>query len=87
MLGPVRDAAGTTRLAIDLHGALASLPCLATCRPLQAAAGGANTRKAPGGAREAFDLAGELVLVKGARFQKYSPLYQGEWTEREQAAA
>ena len=98
VLVPVEAEDGGTHLAIDLHGALASLLRLATGKPVAAEG---QTQKAPHKAghgapssvrpteadQQAIDIASELVLVAGARFQKYSPLYKGGWLGSEKLAA
>ena len=51
VLVPVETEEGGTRLAIDLHGALASLLRLATGQPAQAAAGTAKSPREGGGCK------------------------------------
>lgn len=82
VLVPVDAEGDGTRLAIDLHGALAGLLRLATGQPLHAVA---QTQKAPRTAGcdertdgrpadtdlQAADLDGELVLVAGTRNYRY----------------
>ncbi|WP_052042177.1 recombinase zinc beta ribbon domain-containing protein [Paracoccus sphaerophysae] len=75
VLVPVETAEGASRLVIDLQGDLAGLLSLATSRRIAPATSTRNA-KAPGGVAGAVDIVGELVLVAGARFQKYSPLYE-----------
>jgi site-specific DNA recombinase len=84
VLVPVETEDGGTRLAIDLHGALASLLRLATGQPVHALRTPATgTQKAPreagrdgqssvapsGADLQAVDLTDELVLVAGAGFE------------------
>ena len=80
VLVPVKTEDGGRRLAIDLHGALASLLRLATGQPVH---GVTLTQKAPreagrdgqssvapdGANLQAVDVAGGLVLVAGAGFE------------------
>ena len=66
VLKPDPNSAG---LQIDLHGALASLLRLATGQPVAEPQRRAKHRNAPGVSTEAFDDAGELVLVAGTGFE------------------
>ena len=56
-------------LAIDLHGALASLLRLATGAAVYGDAGDKNAFKACEINSQAFGITGELVLVAGAGFE------------------
>ena len=56
-------------LAIDLHGDLAALLCLATGQPIQAIPQSAHANAAPGERRGAVEGVDELVLVAGAGFE------------------
>ncbi|WP_096787955.1 recombinase family protein [Rhodobacter sp. CZR27] len=73
VLTPVMGPDGKTELAIDLHGALASLLRLATGLPMadvpRRAAGGANSVTASDGVSEAVEFVDKLVLVAGAGFE------------------
>ncbi|WP_145111512.1 recombinase family protein [Cereibacter sediminicola] len=73
VLTPVMGPDGKTELAIDLHGALASLLRLATGLPMadvpRRAAGGANSVTASDGVSEAVDIIDKSVLVAGAGFE------------------
>ncbi|WP_028914259.1 hypothetical protein, partial [Pseudorhodobacter ferrugineus] len=68
-----------TGLTIDLHGALASLLMLATGAPThqvaRMASGAQNAKSSAVAALQGVDSNSKLVLVAGARFQKYLPLH------------
>ena len=67
---PAEDSEdGRPRLAIDLHGALASLLRLATGQPLQSLTKAAKAKTAPGTRHEVTDKIDELVLVAGTGFE------------------
>ncbi|WP_420818593.1 recombinase family protein [Paracoccus endophyticus] len=69
VLVPVTAEDGAPRLAIDLHGALAGLLCLATGRPLRQAPA-ARHAKAPAEAGDGdIDFIEETVLVAGTGFE------------------
>ncbi|WJS85314.1 recombinase family protein [Paracoccus sp. TOH] len=91
VLVPVETEEGGTRLAIDLHGALASLLRLATGQPVHEVIGAAaQMQKAPREAglansinaqsaaadSQAIDIIGETVLVAGAGNQRYLRLVE-----------
>ena len=69
VLVPERDKDGGTRLAIDLHGALAVLLYLATGRPLGKTPVSGHAEAPAGAGDGGYDIVEETMLVAGAGFE------------------